>query len=317
MIKECENILFLLTPLREGRQTGDFKITCEYCKFLLTPLREGRQSAVIPNVLPDGKFLLTPLREGRQCAKRDYQRIVSFLLTPLREGRPVLPFLLILLVHLFLLTPLREGRRGDFSRVVDFVYKISTHAPTRGATVPRCRWGGTPCKISTHAPTRGATCLSCEQRCTIRFLLTPLREGRLTTDIVNGKVFEKFLLTPLREGRQYAAAGKRSGDPDFYSRPYARGDHYFRFPLSRIVISTHAPTRGATIISTTYTYDIRNFYSRPYARGDAIALSKSKSEFSEFLLTPLREGRQKDDRALYVMTRVDFYSRPYARGDKK
>ena len=56
-------LIFLLTPLREGRQEQS-KDAARYATFLLTPLREGRQMLMF---VPNGSmlFLLTPLREGR------------------------------------------------------------------------------------------------------------------------------------------------------------------------------------------------------------------------------------------------------------
>ena len=79
----------------------------------------------------------------------------------------------------------------------------------------------------------------------------------------------------------------------FYSRPYARGDFfsvkYFFAP--RCIISTHAPTRGATA-----------------KRKNINALRK------RFLLTPLREGRPARFCAS-LLALFYFYSRPYARGD--
>ena len=146
---------------------------------------------------------------------------------------------------------------------------ISTHAPAGGAT-----WGAPVlCRqdlISTHAPAGGATsarparphglryfysrpcgrgdfaaCLSfCPRH---RFLLTPLREGRLQSLVTVAPVFSVFLLTPLREGRRLRIRWQSAGDflflltplregrrlrcragrsprPHFYSRPCGRGD---------------------------------------------------------------------------------------------
>ena len=172
MLSPC---LFLLTPLREGRQ-----IAREYDEhrnvFLLTPLREGRPDKVRFAISSVVKFLLTPLREGRPATEDirqireayfysrpcgrgdgwDVSRIakpVEFLLTPLREGRPSK----VLQHHdltKFLLTPLREGRH-DFFR-----------DKTTGET------------ISTHAPAGGATGVALALLDLRVFLLTPLREGR-------------------------------------------------------------------------------------------------------------------------------------------
>ena len=54
--------------------------------FLLTPLREGRLEALRDKVA-ERIFLLTPLREGRRVEKEKWTLNLSFLLTPLREGR--------------------------------------------------------------------------------------------------------------------------------------------------------------------------------------------------------------------------------------
>ena len=57
-------MIFLLTPLREGRHSGSIEVSI-YVPFLLTPLREGRPIAPILQVIGQILFLLTPLREGR------------------------------------------------------------------------------------------------------------------------------------------------------------------------------------------------------------------------------------------------------------
>ena len=60
--------IFLLTPLREGRQRKN-NMAAKNNLFLLTPLREGRpHHAGRGN--PLNLFLLTPLREGRRALTR-------------------------------------------------------------------------------------------------------------------------------------------------------------------------------------------------------------------------------------------------------
>ena len=79
----------------------------------------------------------------------------------------------------------------------------------------------------------------------------------------------------------------------FYSRPYARGD--LRRAVLRtlpLLISTRAPTRGAT------------YREKPYPLTD-----------EQFLLAPLREGRRCPGARCCPCCFSDFYSRPYARGD--
>ena len=145
---------------------------------------------------------------------------------------------------------------------------ISTHAPAGGATC-KGRVVGVKRFISTHAPAGGATSRTAFfSRSQIKFLLTPLREGRRQrTEQKESRFFDfysrpcgrgdalwlkkfatdKFLLTPLREGRRLPRRPAGSGRVYFYSRPCGRGDP--TTPSSR-------PTS-------------QNFYSRPCGRGDS------------------------------------------------
>ena len=56
-------------------------------------------------------------------------------------------------------------------------------------------------------------------------------------------------------------------------------------------ISTHAPAGGATLRGLIILGAIYDFYSRPCGRGDSVTLKKDGVTI-QFLLTPLREGRQ-------------------------
>ena len=124
----------------------------------------------------------------------------------------------------------------------------------------------------------------------------------------------KFLLTPLREGRllfrfsiacfsfsisTHAPAGR--GDPSqrrspsqtrrhFYSRPCGRGDtRYIAFRREADRISTHAPAGGATYY-TEADECIEEISLTPLWEGDPRGPSGYQS--GRFLLTPLREGRR-------------------------
>ena len=79
------------------------------------------------------------------------------------------------------------------------------------------------------------------------FYSRPYARGDLTMGNYSNSA-ERFLLTPLREGRQSK-----------YGREYGT-----------IVISTHAPTRGATCLTAVM-----------------------RKNLNTFLLTPLREGRRE------------------------
>ena len=101
----------------------------------------------------------------------------------------------------------------------------------------------------------------------VLFLLAPLREGRPFLLCLR-PVPWPFLLAPLREGRHGSAVPSGGG----------------------LVISTHAPTRGATELFAAAQWSIFYFYSRPYARGD-LEVHHHERNLQRFLLTPLREGR--------------------------
>ena len=170
----------------------------------------------------------------------------------------------------------------------------------------------------------------------MKFLLTPLREGRRSSHGSPKQVLKTFLLTPLREGRPYRQT----------------------LAAARSTISTHAPaggatlwpqiTRGSCLFLLTplregrrqrckHPAGSRYFYSRPCGRGDPTRFSRPNSSSSisthapaggatalicdgavrsgKFLLTPLREGRRVAARQgsfLYA----NFYSRPCGRGDE-
>ena len=141
------------------------------------------------------------------------------------------------------------------------------------------------------------------------FQFTPLREGRLDgTDYLLGELLFQF--TPLREGRPVGISDA-TRRLYFNSRPSARGDttaaltlldefHFNSRPSARgdrnksqlrlsVIISIHAPPRGAT------------------------SPCHSVTRHSVFQFTPLREGR-----LLGGCTKargVYFNSRPSARGD--
>ena len=56
-------------------------------------------------------------------------------------------------------------------------------------------------------------------------------------------------------------------------------------------ISTHAPAGGATLHPIHSIPPGGDFYSRPCGRGDGI-IAECEEQGIQFLLTPLREGRQ-------------------------
>ena len=170
--------------------------------------------------------------------------------------------------------------------------------------------------ISTHAPAGGATETGSESKATKnKFLLTPLREGRLGID-------------PTDENAQRISTHAPAGGATATRT---------RTPCNGGNISTHAPAGGATRQRQEEIRRLHDFYSRPCGRGDTAWTAKSVSS-TKFLLTPLREGRRRGELTLdevhlisthapaggATRTRytsrtgtTNFYSRPCGRGDRR
>ena len=189
---------------------------------------------------------------------------------------------------IFLLTPLREGRPAK-TALQSPRCAIFLLTPLREGRLLQRDCGRTRSPISTHAPAGGAT-----NKIVLMGRLTRISThapaGGATFLAVCRSATGKFLLTPLREGRRRCAS-VRKADGNFYSRPCGRGDHVCQLrTVDRHVISTHAPAGGATLplASAFFTYT--------------------------FLLTPLREGRQRLCGQAHRLSH-HFYSRPCGRGD--
>ena len=145
-----------------------------------------------------------------------------------------------------------------------------------------------------------------------------------------------FLLTPLREGRPRQRRRGRSNRRDFYSRPCGRGDTEKEQLKAQLADFYSRPCgRGDRNAAGIPAHDF-DFYSRPCGRGDPqrVALYVPGTQISthapaggatircfliwcfisQFLLTPLREGRQWPGQE-NVYWKNHFYSRPCGRGD--
>ena len=168
---------------------------------------------------------------------------------------------------IFLLTPLREGR-PEQRRAAVVIDTISTHAPAGGAT-HRSQNGVTVPIISTHAPAGGATA-ACAPTPAARpsFLLTPLREGRLVHICENGG---RIIIST------HAPAGGATDIGNAFKHP--------------IHISTHAPAGGATP-ATPQAMNRQAAISTHAPAGGATRPSRVSGSWTQFLLTPLREGRR-------------------------
>ena len=213
----------------------------------------------------------------------------------------------------FLLTPLREGRHAVIGIALDGDI-ISTHAPAGGATPAgrsRCRpeasyFYSRPCgrgdataqestgfwmSISTHAPAGGATLICDGAVRSGKFLLTPLREGRLWAAMAVAATYFISTHAPAGGATIFCEESRRVWK-NFYSRPCGRGDVIRSPELGASVISTHAPAGGATPAPPAYCSWIKRFLLTPLREGrPKTALQSPRCAI--FLLTPLREGRLK------------------------
>ena len=188
---------------------------------------------------------------------------------------------------------------------------ISTHAPAGGAT-PLGLFAALVAQISTHAPAGGATEKNEIVRGGIKFLLTPLREGRLEAMSKVKRKPPNFYSRPCGRGDAAALVCNRQIPFYFYSRPCGRGDVFFQREEAVFHISTHAPAGGAT--SRIYYVDAASYISTHAPAGGAtVAFAMARTVQSPFLLTPLREGRHRKH-AIFDR-KLDFYSRPCGRGD--
>ena len=171
----------------------------------------------------------------------------------------------------------------------EYYQGISIHAPPRGATVHGQK-GRTRRTISIHAPPRGATL----------FHVVTVRKQR------------DFNSRPSARGD--ATWRKSSCSRTYFnSRPSARGDDIdFAVADFSLVISIHAPPRGATTV-TVSPGSSPIFQFTPLREGRRQGTHSTVARLT-FQFTPLREGRR-------VLARVrpfprDFNSRPSARGDQ-
>ncbi len=125
-------LIFLLTPLREGRLER-FKFV-DGIKIISTHAPAGGATVGSPSLMAwNLTFLLTPLREGRRL--RLYALGIGLVISTHAPagGATLSPRPIFMACALFLLTPLREGRHRRENGLCDTL-NISTHAPAGGAT---------------------------------------------------------------------------------------------------------------------------------------------------------------------------------------
>ena len=102
----------------------------------------------------------------------------------------------------------------------------------------------------------------------VKFLLTPLREGRLSRFAKCRLSRLLFLLTPLREGRLHGAQPNGRAGVISTHAPAGGATVASVFHVVPSAISTHAPAGGATAGRSAVGNAGIHFYSRPCGRGD-------------------------------------------------
>ena len=168
----------------------------------------------------------------------------------------------------FLLTPLREGR-PNAAAAAEAWRSISTHAPAGGATRTLGLHGAPPEYFYSRPCGRGDS------------------KAVLTIAVIS-----PFLLTPLREGRLQECHERDEAGHISTHAPAGGATGVEQLRTERILISTHAPAGGATGGLGGLVNGAINFYSRPCGRGDFVGWNAA-APVTSFLLTPLREGRQR------------------------
>ena len=114
---------------------GDTEIgaaTLDQILFLLTPLREGRPGSAAETAAITINFYSRPCGRGDLYGKVGVKSSHVFLLTPLREGRRTAPFRKMRGMPYFYSRPCGRGDKKAWNASKNLI--ISTHAPAGGAT---------------------------------------------------------------------------------------------------------------------------------------------------------------------------------------
>ena len=188
---------------------------------------------------------------------------------------------------------------------------ISTHAPAGGATKFYTAVMRGEVKISTHAPAGGATRANLESYCK-RIISTHAPAGGATLARIDSeRTLFYFYSRPCGRG-DFMMPSLVDGCAVISTHAPAGGATFHRYSIMRrFKISTHAPAGGATLrIGAVGREDVISTHA---PAGGATRYGRNTSQGSEFLLTPLREGRQR--RQAMHGGYANFYSRPCGRGD--
>ena len=143
-------------------------------------------------------FQSTPPRRGRPVRYRYVRPRRCFNPRP-REGGDFMRGYMIHNLRGFQSTPPRRGRPRT-AKGYEKIFKVSIHAPAKGATLPLLLYMGSR-MVSIHAPAKGATTALQEQYIKIvKFQSTPPRRGRLVVIIIYKQIGISCFNPRPREG---------------------------------------------------------------------------------------------------------------------
>ncbi len=182
---------------------------------------------------------------------------------------------------------------------------VSTHAPTRGATV-RCGTRSIRRPVSTHAPTRGATDCDFRPARVVRCFNPRAHAGRDPGRWPSWSVVVRFnprahagrdLLSPsslalcacfnprAHAGRDGLGVTDSPASLGFNPRAHAGRDYLGALQSAMLNVSTHAPTRGATKHACSVRWHRSGFNPRAHAGRDCFFAS---GRIDEALFQPTR-----------------------------
>ena len=143
-----------------------------------------------------------------------------------------------------------RGATGQIYAAISAAMAISIHAPPRGATVSSVPHYFFPVDFNSRPSARGDHRRHKYMQGAQKFQFTPLREGRLE-EKSKGDVVGRISIHAPPRGATKAKPEPAQLNPDFNSRPSARGDGLDCLANAIENISIHAPPRGATFHALT------------------------------------------------------------------
>ena len=186
-------------------------------------------------------------------------------------------------------TPPRRGRLPDTAECSPAKH-VSIHAPAKGATCGLRRVAGRGKRFNPRPREGGDVSEPAEGAAPMMFQSTPPRRGRREGSLGWGGT-GAFQSTPPRRGRRVEVFQFSTLDV-FQSTPPRRGRPGSGSAATQpVLVSIHAPAKGATISSSIRDNTSAGFNPRPREGGDAANRPIVGLVIRRFQSTPPRRGR--------------------------